>query len=76
MFYRFLIQFLSDEHYLFHTVAVFIVPVFEYARVALDKLLQFLLRSCGKPVAGFGQLFLTARSLEYVRHVLVVGKIA
>ena len=71
-----LVEVLSDEDELLHTVAVFRVPVLHEVRILGGDFLEVFLRGGGVPFAGGLELELTACLLEEVGHVGVVAEVA
>ena len=66
------VEVLADDDELLHAVAVDGVPVAGEAGLAEHVAFEFVGRSGGKPLAGFGDALLASGLLEEVRHVGVL----
>ena len=71
-----LVEVLTDEDNLLHTIAIDLVPIAAKVGIALQHHFEFALGHGSEPTAGIANGGLTTSLLEDVADVLFVGKIA
>ena len=67
-----LVEVLTDEDNLLHTIAIDFVPIATEVGIALQHHFEFALRHSSEPTAGIANGGLTASLLEHVANILFV----
>lgn len=71
-----LVEVLTYEDELLHTVAILLVPIGTKTRIAIEHILQLGLRHGGIPLPGIGQRHLLACLFEEVAEMLLTLEVA